>query len=135
MSPPEVNILWYVPKSGDIPMVVDASNEHHYRLLANQTLMVFNLAKTDSGLYRCRANSKPTVESIASVNIQVDGKFGLLLVLWSLIFTIYTPQTSTCPMIVTTRPSSDSVRRLSRPATAAMNNIANSVVARASWRR
>lgn len=70
---PTANIVWYV--KSDIPLLVDSTNHHHYRIINNNTLVVYELAKSDSGEYRCRASNGPYTDTTAAVNIQVESKF------------------------------------------------------------
>lgn len=66
------NVVWYV--NSDIPLLVDSTNHHHYRLLPNNTLVVHDLAKSDSGEYRCRASTGPYSDAMAFANVQVESK-------------------------------------------------------------
>nr|XP_027204924.1 papilin-like [Dermatophagoides pteronyssinus] len=67
---PSANVVWYV--RSDIPLLVDETNRHHYMLMANNSLLVYNLTRGDSGEYRCRASTGPKSDSYSSVNLQVE---------------------------------------------------------------
>lgn len=73
---PSANVVWYV--RSDIPLLVDETNRHHYMLMANNSLLVYNLTRGDSGEYRCRASTGPKSDSYSSVNLQVESKWKIL---------------------------------------------------------
>ena len=67
------SISWYF--NSEIPLINEPS-QNKYRIGEyNSTLMVYNLAKTDSGKYRCRASTGPYADVSAFVFIQVERKF------------------------------------------------------------
>ncbi len=71
------SVSWYA--NSDIPLAPSANAR--FRLMnGNSTLMLYHLMKQDSGEYRCRANTGPYAEALASVVIMVDSKccFGRL---------------------------------------------------------
>lgn len=71
VAPNQMTVVWYV--NSDIPLAVHAQNQHKYRTLSNHTLVVYDLAKVDSGEYRCRATTGPTSDTMSTIHVQVDG--------------------------------------------------------------
>lgn len=66
------SVSWFV--NSDIPLTYDTNPR--YRLTdGNSTLVVYNMAKQDSGEYRCRASTGPYADTTASVQIHVDSMY------------------------------------------------------------
>lgn len=68
------SVSWYVPASPDIPLAQPTANARFRLLNGNSTLVLYHLAKGDSGEFRCRASTGPYAEAAASVLITVDSK-------------------------------------------------------------
>lgn len=62
-------IAWFF--NSDIPLVSDNT---HYRILSNNTLIVYNLTPNDSGEYTCRVSNQYN-ENSASIPIRVESQF------------------------------------------------------------